>query len=105
LRPNTLVNTKATVKVNNAYTAEFKAESAVKQGDSLSPTLFSMMIDRVLKILDLRGNISTRLRQLTAYADYVLILARTKQSLTDTFQQLKDYSMEVGLIINEKQTK
>jgi len=40
-----------------------------------------------------------------AYADDILITARTRQSLIDTFQQLKKNSMEVGLIINEKKTK
>jgi hypothetical protein len=53
----------------------------------------------------MRGNISTRLRQFTAYADDMLIISRTKQSLTDTFQHLKNNSMDVGLIINEKKTK
>ena len=58
--------------------------------------LFSLVIDTVLKKLDLGGNISTRLRQLMAYADDVLTTARTEQSLTDTFQQLKNNSLEVG---------
>ena len=80
-------------------------ESGVKQGDLLSPTLFSLVIDTVLKKLGLRGNISTRLRKLTAYADDILIIACTKQSPIDTFQQLNNKSMEVGLIINEKKTK
>ena len=40
-----------------------------------------------------------------AYADDILITASTKQSLMDTFQQLKNYSLEVGLTINEKKTK
>jgi hypothetical protein len=95
----TLQNTAAKVRVNNAYIMEFRVESGVKQGDPLSPTLFSLVIDTVLKKLDLRGNISTRLRQLTAYADDILIIAYTKHSLIDTFQQLKNKSMEVGLII------
>ena len=78
----TLENT--TAKVNNTYTMEFRVESGVKQGDLLSPTLFSLVIDTVLKKLYLRCNISTRLRQLTAYADDILITACTKQSLIDT---------------------
>ena len=67
--------------------------------------LFSLVIDTVLKKLDLGGNISTRFRQLTAYSDDILITARTRQSLIDTFQQLKNNSVEVGLVINEKKTK
>ena len=53
----------------------------------------------------MRGNIFTRLRQCTTYIDDILIISRTKQSLIDTFQQLKNNSMEAGLIINEKKTK
>ena len=48
----TLENTTAKVKVNNAYTSEFRVESGVKQGDPLSPTLFSLVIDTVLKKLE-----------------------------------------------------
>jgi len=91
--------------VNNLYTSEFRVESGVKQGDPLSPMLFSLVIDTILKKLDIRGNISVQLRQLMAYADCILITALTKHSLMDTFQQLKNNSLEVGLTINEKKTK
>jgi hypothetical protein len=45
----TLESTTAKVKVNNAYTMEFRVKSGVKQGDPLSPTLFNLVIDTVLK--------------------------------------------------------
>ena len=45
----TLENTTAKVKVNNVYTMEFRVESEAKQGDPLSPTLFSLVTDTVLK--------------------------------------------------------
>jgi hypothetical protein len=45
----TLKNTRTKVKVNNEYTEEFRVKSGVKQGDPLSPTLFSQVIDTVLK--------------------------------------------------------
>jgi hypothetical protein len=54
-----------------------------------------MMIDTVLKKLDLSGNITTRRRQLAAYADDILITAHTRHSLIDTFQQLKNNSVKV----------
>jgi len=101
----TLENTMPKVQVNNTYTSEFRVESGVKQGDPLSATLFSLVIDTVIKKIDLRGNVSTPLRQIMAYADDILITAQTKQSLMDIFQQLKNYTLEVGLTINEKKTK
>jgi hypothetical protein len=45
----TLENTTAKVKVNNAYTSEFRVERGVKQGDPLSRTLFSLVVDTILK--------------------------------------------------------
>ena len=69
------------------------------------PTLFNLVIDTVLTQLDLRGNISTHLKQLKAYGDDILILARTKKSLTEALQQLKKSSIEVGLKINEEKIK
>jgi hypothetical protein len=83
----TLENTTAKVKVNNTCTTDLTVDIGVKQGDSLSPTLFSLVIDTVLTQLDLRGNISARLKQLVTYADDILILARTKKFLTEALQQ------------------
>jgi hypothetical protein len=70
---NTLQNTKVTV--NRNYTEKFEILMGVKQGDPLSATLFSRPIVTTLKQLELRGNIST----CAAYADDILISARTKQ--------------------------
>jgi len=54
--------------------------------------------------MGLRGNIPTRLKQCTTYADDMLT-TRTKQSLIDTFQKLKEISAQYGLIVNGKKTK
>jgi hypothetical protein len=101
----TLENTTAKVKVNNAYTKDFKLDSGVKQGDPLSPTLFNLVMDLVISQLDLRGNISTRLKQLMAYADDILISARTKGALIEALNQISSSSKEVGLRINIEKTK
>ena len=70
----TLQDTKARVKVNQSYTEKFDITTGVKQGDPLSATIFSIVIDDILKQLELRGNISTRLKQCSAYADDTLTL-------------------------------
>jgi hypothetical protein len=45
----TLINTTAKVKINNQLTEEFRVDSGVKQGNTLSATLFRIVIDGVLK--------------------------------------------------------
>jgi hypothetical protein len=57
----TLQDTKFRVKVHQNYTEMFEILTGVKQGYPLSATLFSIDIDDILKQLELRGNISTRL--------------------------------------------
>jgi len=100
-----LQDTKARVKVNQNYTEKFEITTEVKQGDPLSATLFSIVIDDILKHLELRGNISTRLKQCSAYANDILITARTEQTMIDSFKKLKNISLQFGLIVNENKTK
>ena len=45
------------------------------------------------------------LKQSSAYAYDILIIAQTEQTLIDTFKKLKDISSQCGLIINENKTK
>ena len=76
----TLIQTRARVKINRDFTEEFVVECGVKQGDLLSATLFSLVIDTILKQMELRGNITTRLKQRIVYADDNLLTTRTKHS-------------------------
>jgi hypothetical protein len=69
--------------------------TAVKQGDPLSATLFSIVIDDILKQPELMGNVSTRLKQCSAYSDDILITAQTKQTMIDTFEKLKKYFITI----------
>ena len=56
---SSLTHTRARVKINRDYTEEFIVKCGVKQGDPLSATLFSLVIDTILKQMELRGNITT----------------------------------------------
>ena len=71
----TLRDTKARVKVNQNYTENFEILTGMKQGNPLSATLFSIAVDDILKQLELRGNISTHLKQCSAYSDDILTTA------------------------------
>ena len=61
-----LTHTRARVKVNRDLTEEFIVKCGVKQGDPLSATLFNLVIDTILKQMEIRGNITTCLKQCTA---------------------------------------
>jgi len=101
----TLIHTTAKVKVNWDFTEEFIVKYRVRKGDPLITTLFSIVIDTILKQMEQRGNITIHLKQCIAYADYILLKTRTKQSLLDTSQKLKEISEKYGLIVNGQKTK
>ena len=59
----------------------------------------------VITHLETRGNITTRLKEICAYADDIEIIWRTKQILIDIFCKLKHEALNAGLIVNNNKTK
>ena len=74
--------TKIKVKVNNSYSEWLETKTRVRQGDPLSALLFSVVLDSVITNLEIRGNITTGLKQICAYADDMVLIGRTNQILT-----------------------
>ena len=62
-------------------------------------------MDVTLSKLEARGNISTRLKQISVYADDIIIIGRTKQVMIDMFTKLKNEASKSGLLINENKMK
>jgi hypothetical protein len=58
--------TKIKVKINNSYSEWFETKTGVRQGDPLSALLFSVVLDSVITNVEIRGNITTRLKQICA---------------------------------------
>ena len=97
--------TKMKVKVNHSYSEWSEMKTGVRQGDPFSTLLFSVALDSVIANLEVRGNITTRLKQICAYADDIVIIGRTKQTLIDTFCKLKHEALYVGLIVNNNKNE
>jgi len=76
------------VKLNNSYSEWFETKTGVRQEDPLYALLYSVVLDSVITNLEVRGNITTRLKQICAYADDIVITGRTKQILIDSFCKL-----------------
>jgi len=101
----TLTDSRALVEVHRGRTDVFNINNGSRQGDALSTVLFNLVLEAVLLKIDLRGNISTRSKQLCAYADDVVIIARMQKALKETFTTLQKEAENLGLIINTNKTK
>jgi len=75
------------------------------KGDPLSATIFNLILDSVIKKLNLRGDISLKLKQIVAYADDVALLARSLKALKEIFHKFQNEATLVGLSINKGKTK
>ena len=60
----------------------------MRQGDPLSAAIFNIILDSVIKKLNLRGDVSLKLKQIVAYADDVALLARFLKALKEIFHKL-----------------
>jgi hypothetical protein len=74
----TIQNRRACVIVENPRTDPFDILTGMRQGDPLSATLLNLVLESVIRKLYLRGDISFKLMQLNAYADDIVLIARTK---------------------------
>jgi hypothetical protein len=63
------------------------------------------VLDSVITNVEVQGNITTRLKQICAYADDNVIIGRKKQILIYTFCKLKHEALNAGLIVNNNKTK
>jgi len=101
----TVQNMEESVKIENVTSKLFSISSGVRQGDPLSATIFNLILDSVIKKLNLRGDISLKLKQIVAYADDVALLARSLKALKEIFHKLQNEATLVGLNINKDKTK
>ena len=63
----TMQNTRAVVETEHGRTEKFHINTGLRQGDALSTLLFNLVLEGIIRKLDTRGNISTKLTQLHAY--------------------------------------
>jgi len=96
----TLQNTEARVKTENLTSKSFSVSSGMRQGNPLCAAIFNLILESIIKKLNLRGDISLKLKQTVAYADDVALLARSPKALEEIFQTLQNEATLVGLNSN-----
>ena len=87
---------------------KFNLGRGVRQGDTISPKLFTATLEGVFRELEwenfgynIDGQNLTNLR----FADDIILIAKTKAELQEMVQQLYNASKNVGLKMNKKKTQ
>lgn len=103
----TMRSTSCKVKVNGKLTSEIQVNVGLRQGDSLAPLLFNIVLHTIMTRagLDESGNIFSKGTQLLAYADDVMIAGRSLLNVKDACRKLEREARRCGLEINEEKTK
>ena len=91
---------------NEYHTNWFPISSGVKQGDALSPTLFAMYINDLIKLIKETCEPDGFLLwlHLLALMDDTVLLATSRANLVKKVQLLVQFCKKYGMVINEKKT-
>ena len=100
---------KCMVKFHGQLSKAFMINTGLKQGDELSPMLFNIALEEVVRKA-LNTGIGVKLQEsktikLIAYADDIVLLSESESDLQDMAEALMDESKQMGLVINEVKTK
>jgi RNAse (barnase) inhibitor barstar len=100
---------KCKVKFNGELSEDFSVETGLRQGDALSPTLFNIALESVVREVldDVTGLRIGEGHQITlaAYADDIIIIGETEEDLKWSAEKLISKGKEIGLQVNEEKTK
>ena len=94
-----LDETEQSSKQNENIIFEFKT------GDGLSATVFIIALHKVIKKINQRGTIFTKLSKVCANAYDEPLTVRTKQKLIQIYQHSETEARRTGLLVNERKTK
>ena len=95
--------TMSCIKINNFLTKWFEVNNGVRQGDTLSPTLFAIYINNLAKEiinLNLGININNYKLSILLYADDMVLIANTETDLQKMLTTMYDWCMKWRLSIN-----
>lgn len=109
----TLTNTTSKVKFMGEVSDPFEIRSGVRQGDGLSPLLFNIVLEKVIKTWekDTRGiQIGKKKEHVMnikclAFADDLAILTNTRQEAKEALERLHEIAEKTGLQISYAKTQ
>ena len=101
-------DTKSCVRINNMYTEWFQVNNGVRQGDSMSPTLFSLFINDLatdVKDLGLGIKVGGQDISILLYADDIVLISPTAENLQQMLNEVSNWCLKWGMRINPSKTQ
>jgi hypothetical protein len=110
---STFTGVKGVVRINRHSSNPFDIERGVKQGDSMSPLLFIIVTDAILKICKRRTprmrvgfwNMQHAHAQSLLFADDIVLIADTEEKLQKSVIEWTHEVERKGMELNEKKSK
>lgn len=97
------------VQVGNSITEPATVNLGLRQGDSLSPILFNVVLEKVIREMKIGPNEGIRLQDtsigIPAYADDIVLMEEFQDRLKSLFSRLHKAASKVGLCVNEEKTE
>ncbi len=104
-----LITTEASIKLSeNLQTGWFSNDFGVRQGDSISPTLFSFYINDLVQVLKERCNtvkVGDIVLNSLLYADDMVLISESETGLQNLLNELSKWCYKWRLKVNESKTK
>ena len=101
--------TEGAIKYGNLHSDFFQIFRGVRQGDTISPTLFNIFINDLSSIFDSAECTPPRLTELNVgsllFADDLIIISETKTGLQNSMNYLSNYCDRWQLTVNINKTK
>ena len=101
-------NMMGTVKWNNNFSEKFSVFNGVKQGGVLSPALFTLYIDELIKLIH-KSKVGCYVGDLPAsvfiYADDIVLLSPTRYSMKVLLDICEKFGRKYGLNFNPNKTE
>lgn len=101
------------VRIKSVKSSEFEMQRGIKQGDSLSPFLFNIYMDRILKLckrnmpkvtVGYRNMCPIQLQSLL-YADDIILLADSRESTQKILDKWNEIIQQMDMKVNTEKTK